>query len=84
MTLQKRQVNLFFDQTNHKSDDRHDGKNNEQYFGDLNGSCSDAAKAKHSRNQGDNKKNNRIVQHEKLLERVELKGISAEIRLNHP
>jgi hypothetical protein len=74
---------LLFEQTDHKGDDGHDGKNDEQDFGDLDGTGRNATKTKDGRDQRDDEKNDGIMQHDKLLEWVELKNVSFETLLKH-
>ena len=50
-------------QADDKTDYGHDGENEEQDFGDFNGTCRDPAKAEDGSDQRDHQKNYRIVQH---------------------
>jgi len=54
-------------EADHKSNDRHHGKDEEQDLGDLDSACRDAAETEHGSDQCDDEKNNGVVQHLKLL-----------------
>ncbi|CAN5259411.1 hypothetical protein BH10PSE16_BH10PSE16_38180 [soil metagenome] len=48
---------IFFDQAENKTDNCHDSEEEEENFGNFNGTCCNSTKAEDGSNQGDYQKN---------------------------